>query len=492
MLRRLSDDWKAAYGHPLELAETFVDPEKHHGTVYRASNWAPVGLTKGYARGRGGYTDPHGKLKEMVVYPLGRSSVARLCATEPHPDWTMARTAVDVTQETLPSLLEELQRVPDFRHAQGRRHKLATVLAICVLARLAGNVGCDATSRYAKTMPQEHLAALDARRDRISDRFIPPSRATIHRVMQADSDEVQADSDEVQAAANRGAQAHPVPDRSALAADGKRIRPLVGGPALRDGVNRSGAVHHETATLVTHAEGIPIACRMCHEEDGEKAAVLAVLENVEIPGSVLTMDALHTSSNTADAIVRTHGAHYLFTVKGNAPETFETLKATNCERDAQRRFTDLPEKPLHGRWDTRSIECISPLDSLFRIPHVRQMFRITRERRHARSGNTSIEHAYGITSLSHAEASPQRIVSPNRGHWAIENKNHRWRDTAVREDACLMRSGHGPANNTAFSNLALAIILTAGFDRIPAATDHFEWHRDDALKQVLAKRPRKT
>ena len=192
----------------------------------------------------------------MVVYPLGRSSVARLCATEPHPDWAVARTAVDVTEETLPSLLEELQRVPDFRHAQGRRHKLATVLAICVLARLAGKVGCYATSRYAKTMPQEHLAALDARRDRISDRFIPPSRATIHRVM------VQADSDEVQAAANRWAQVHPVPDRSALAANGKRI----------NGVNRSGAVHHETATLVTHAEGIPIACRMCHEAGGETMA----------------------------------------------------------------------------------------------------------------------------------------------------------------------------------------------------------------------------
>ena len=73
-------------------------------------------------------------------------------------------------------------------------------------------------------------------------------------------------------------------------------------------------------------------------------------------------------------------------MKGNAPETFETLKATNWERDAQRRFTDVPEKPLHGRWDTRSIECISPLDNLFTIPQVRQMFRISRERMHARSG----------------------------------------------------------------------------------------------------------
>ena len=49
MLRRLSDDWSATDGHPLRLAETFVDPEKHHGTVYWTATWAPVGLTKGHA-----------------------------------------------------------------------------------------------------------------------------------------------------------------------------------------------------------------------------------------------------------------------------------------------------------------------------------------------------------------------------------------------------------------------------------------------------------
>ena len=91
MLRRLSEDEKATFGQPLELAETFADPEKHHGTVFRASTRAPAGLTKGYARGRGGYTDPHGKLKEM--FPLGRASVAGLFAAEPHPDWAVARTA---------------------------------------------------------------------------------------------------------------------------------------------------------------------------------------------------------------------------------------------------------------------------------------------------------------------------------------------------------------------------------------------------------------
>ena len=147
-------------------------------------------------------------------------------------EWRPPRTAVDVTADTLPSLLEELERVPDHRRGQGRRHKLSTVLAICVLARLAGKVGCDATNRYAQAMPQAHLAALDARWDRHRGCYIPPSRLTLYRVM------VQADSEAVQAAANRWVQAHLSSNGEALAADGKRI----------NGVNRTGAVHHETAS----------------------------------------------------------------------------------------------------------------------------------------------------------------------------------------------------------------------------------------------------
>ena len=226
---------------------------------------------------------------------------------------------------------------------------------------------------------------------------------------------------------------------------------------------------------------------MCHEEGGEHAAVL---EDADLRGAVVTVDALHTSRKTADAILRTHGADYRFTVKGNAPETHQTMLETNRERDAQRRFTDRPEKPLHGRLDTRSIECIIPLEGLFTFPHAKQMFRITRERKHVKSGKVSICHAYGISSLCHERATPEHLLSPSRRHWTIENGNHRRRDTAFHEDACLARTGHGPANNVAFSNLALAIFLTRDFDCIPAATDHFQANRHDALKHILAKRPR--
>jgi hypothetical protein len=45
--RRIQQDWLDRFGYPLLLLETFVDPDRYHGTIYRASNWILVGTTKG-------------------------------------------------------------------------------------------------------------------------------------------------------------------------------------------------------------------------------------------------------------------------------------------------------------------------------------------------------------------------------------------------------------------------------------------------------------
>ena len=54
--RRLSRDWQEIFGHPVVLLETFVDPQRFRGTVYKAANWLYVGDTKGFRRTRLGYT----------------------------------------------------------------------------------------------------------------------------------------------------------------------------------------------------------------------------------------------------------------------------------------------------------------------------------------------------------------------------------------------------------------------------------------------------
>src|SRR5207245_8996798 len=53
---RLPRDWEEAFGHGVVLLETFVDPQRHRGTVYRAANWIYVGNTRGFRRTRVGYT----------------------------------------------------------------------------------------------------------------------------------------------------------------------------------------------------------------------------------------------------------------------------------------------------------------------------------------------------------------------------------------------------------------------------------------------------
>jgi hypothetical protein len=74
-LRRLSDDWRSVWRHPVLLAETFVDTTRFRGTCYRASNWIHLGETAG--RTKRGYEYPHIPKtgvapKALYVYPLRR------------------------------------------------------------------------------------------------------------------------------------------------------------------------------------------------------------------------------------------------------------------------------------------------------------------------------------------------------------------------------------------------------------------------------------
>ncbi len=83
----------------------------------------------------------------------------------------------------------------DFRHPHGWRHKMAMVLATYVLTRLAGKVGCDATSRHAGTMPQEHFSEVGGIESAAASSRLREPRPT--------GVTVQADRDKVQDAANR-------------------------------------------------------------------------------------------------------------------------------------------------------------------------------------------------------------------------------------------------------------------------------------------------
>ncbi len=65
-----------------------------------------------------------------------------------------------------------------------RASALPDILALLVLARLAGRYGGRAAEAYAKTLKEDELRALACRRDGVTREYVTPSDTTFQRVME--------------------------------------------------------------------------------------------------------------------------------------------------------------------------------------------------------------------------------------------------------------------------------------------------------------------
>jgi len=180
---------------------------------------------------------------------------------------------------------------------------------------------------------------------------------------------------------------------------------------------------------------------------------IPLLETVDLRGRVLTADALHTQRALAEYLVA-RGAHYHFTVKGNQP---------TLERDIATLFTTqippdhVDHHAAHGRIETRRVWCSTALNDYLDFPHVGQVFRIEREVIDKKSGTVSCESALGITSQHPDQASAQRVLAINRGHWRIEAL-HYLLDWNYDEDRSRIRSGYAPENITRLRRFAIGVL----------------------------------
>ncbi len=113
--RRLAADWPARFGHPLVLLETFVDPARFRGTVYRAANWTCVGRTRGFRRVRGGYSAAPGAPKLVFVRPLVAAARARLTRPALYPIDRHGGPKAMISADTMRSLPDHFADIDDPR-----------------------------------------------------------------------------------------------------------------------------------------------------------------------------------------------------------------------------------------------------------------------------------------------------------------------------------------------------------------------------------------
>jgi len=179
--RRLPGDWEEAFGHGVVLLETFVDPQRHRGTVYRAANWMYVGNTRGYRRTHGGYTATPQTPKMVFLRPLRPDACQILCGAILSPPYRLGGTTMRLTAEQMRSLPSFFSQISDPRRAQGRRHRLSMVLGIAAGAVLCGMRGYQAISDWAQSLGQKSRERFGCRRE--EGRYVVPSEYVLRNVL---------------------------------------------------------------------------------------------------------------------------------------------------------------------------------------------------------------------------------------------------------------------------------------------------------------------
>jgi hypothetical protein len=149
---RLPQYWQEHFSYPVQVVETFVDPQRFRGTCYQAAGWQPLGPTQGYERRwQDFYTDTQHP-KELWVRPLGRRALEQVRAPELLPALADPQgplpLACSVATARLGSLWECFYRGPtDPRKPRGVRHQLAGCLTLIALAVSMSNFSAPSAIR---------------------------------------------------------------------------------------------------------------------------------------------------------------------------------------------------------------------------------------------------------------------------------------------------------------------------------------------------------
>ena len=195
-------------------------------------------------------------------------------------------------------------------------------------------------------------------------------------------------------------------------------------------------------------------------KSNEKTAIPVLLNTLALEGCTVTIDAMGTQTNIAQAI-RDKKADYVLAVKDNQPtladsmrDFFAAFKAAPSSQTPHRFFETVEKN--HGRIEHRrcfafdQIEC---LDQPERWPDLRSFIVIESER--TVSGKTSHEQRFYISSLTSDAERAARVV---RQHWAVENQLHWCMDVVFGDDQMRARTGHAAHNLASLKHLTLNLI----------------------------------
>jgi predicted transposase YbfD/YdcC len=363
----------------------------------------------------------------------------------------------DVCLERAVGLLGVLAGLPDPRRRRGVRHGLVGLVAVAVTAVLAGARSYAAIGQWAADLSGEQLQQLGLTRSGA------PEASTFRRLL------TRLDPAVLDAllGAFMWARTAVVEGRRVIAVDGKTVR----------GARTPTTAAPHLVAAFDHASGTVLGQLATAAKSNEIPTVRTLLSTFDLSGVVVTVDAMHTQTDTAQ-VVTAGGADYVFTVKANQPTLYAACKNLPWRDVASHAAVQVG----HGRRVHRAIKVLTAPEwiAFSGAAQVAQIRRTT-----TRAGKKTVEVVYVITSADHHAAPPATLAAWVQGHWGIENRAHWVRDVTYDEDRSQVRTGNGPHVMATLRNLAIGLLRLNGTANIAAALRHHARQADRPINLIM-------
>ena len=204
---------------------------------------------------------------------------------------------------------------------------------------------------------------------------------------------------------------------------------------------------HLVSAFATQAN-LVLGQEACAEKSNELTAIPVLLEALLLKGAIVTIDAMGTHTNIAQAI-RDKEAHYVLSVKDNQPRlaesiaTFFDIGQAEGWKNTPHTYCESVDKD-HGRLEVRRCWAFTQRECLADPQHWPdlKMFGIIEAERTLK-GKTSLERRLYIGSIPADAATLAAVV---RAHWGIENRVHWCLDVALNDDQMRARLKNAGAN----------------------------------------------
>lgn len=182
-------------------------------------------------------------------------------------------------------------------------------------------------------------------------------------------------------------------------------------------------MHIITALLVDNS--LSLGQKTVESKSNEIPAVRELLDELDIKGAVVTMDAMHCQKETAEKVIE-NGGDYVLQLKANQGKFYEDVYAMFEEKymditdkDCEYEIYSTLEKS-HGRIEKRTCYVLNEIsfftDYLAEWTGLKKIFAVKREIE--KDGNKTTEISCYLSSKN---ASAEKLLSYTRKHWQVES-----------------------------------------------------------------------